>query len=222
MKRFSTAVAFGVLAFPAFILAPAPPARAATEAKAAPTAPTMSATDLRNGMRKLWAEHTAYTHQYIVSALAGLPDLGTVTQRLLRNQDDIGNAIKPIYGDEAGKKLAALLRDHILIAADIVKAAKANDAKGVDAGQKKWRQNGDQIAAFLASANPMWTQQALTDMMQRHLDFVTQQVVARIKGDWAADIKAYDAGFTHMMMFADMLSDGIIKQNPKKVIMSEK
>ena len=173
-------------------------------------------------MRKLWSEHTIYTHSYIVSALAGLPDLPAVTQRLLRNQDDIGGAIKPIYGDEAGKKLAALLRDHILIAADIVKAAKANDTKAVEADQKKWRKNGDDIAAFLAGANPQWKQVALTDMLQKHLDFVTQQVVARIKMDWAADIKASDAGYDHMMMFADMLSDGIIKQNPKKVIISEK
>ncbi len=218
MKRLALAAAIGLLSLPAS--APTP-ARAA-EAKAAPTAPTMSAADLRNGMRKLWSEHTIYTHSYIVSALAGLPDLPTVTQRLLRNQDDIGAAIKPIYGDEAGKKLAALLRDHILIAADIVKAAKANDTKSVEAGQKKWRQNGDDMAAFLAGANPMWKKQALTDMLQRHLDFVTQQVVARIKMDWAGDIKASDAGFDHMMMFADMLSDGIIKQNPKKIIISEK
>jgi hypothetical protein len=221
MKRLSVAVAFGILTLPCLVLAP--PARAAAgEAKAAAPAPTMSASDLRNGMRKLWAEHTIYTHAYVVSALAGLPDLGTVTQRLLRNQDDIGNAIKPIYGEEAGKKLSALLRDHILIAADIVKAAKASDSKGVDAGEKKWRQNGDDIAAFLAAANPMWQKPALTDMLRKHLDFVTQQVVARTKADWPGDIKASDAGFDHMMMFADMLSDGIIRQNPKKMIMSEK
>jgi hypothetical protein len=220
IKRLVMAVAFGILALP--VLTAAPAAQAAPEAKAAPTAPTMSASDLRNGMRKLWTEHTIYTHSYIVSALAGLPDLPAVTQRLLRNQDDIGGAIKPIYGDEAGKKLAALLRDHILIAADIVKAAKANDTKAVEADQKKWRKNGDDIAAFLAGANPQWKQVALTDMLQKHLDFVTQQVVARIKMDWTADIKASDAGYEHMMMFADMLSDGIIKQNPKKVIISEK
>jgi hypothetical protein len=178
----------------------------------------MSATDLHNGMRKLWTDHTTYTRAYIVSALAGLPDLGTVTQRLLRNQDDIGNAVVPFYGDAAGKKLAALLRDHILIAADITKAAKANDAKGVDAGEKKWKANADDMAAFLAAANPNWKKPMLADMLHKHLDFVTQQVVARIKADWPADIQAYDAGYAHMMMFADMLSDGLIKQNPNKIV----
>jgi hypothetical protein len=217
MKRLSLAVAFGI--FTLIGLTPAPPARAAAEKKAAAaTAPTMSATDLRNGMRKLWLDHTSYTRSYIVSALAGLPDLPTVTQRLLRNQDDIGNAIKPIYGDEAGKKLAALLRDHILIAAEIVKAAKASDSKAVDAGQKKWRGNADDIAAFLSAANPNWKKPTLTEHLYKHLDFVTNQVVARIKADWPADIQAYDAGNEHMLMFADALTDGIIKQNPKKII----
>jgi hypothetical protein len=219
MKRHALSVSFGILAITGLLLV-APPR--AHEAKAA-TAPTMSATDLRNAMRKLWSDHTTYTHSYIVSALAGLPDLSAVTQRLLRNQDDIGGAIKPIYGEDAGKKLAALLRDHILIAADIVKAAKASDTKGVDAGQKKWKGNADDMAALLAGANPNWKKPELTDMLHKHLDFVTQQVVARIKSDWQGDIKAYDAGYDHMMMFADMLSDGIIKQNPHKVIhVSEK
>src|SRR5213078_3633848 len=122
MTRTVVALSFGILTAGLMLAAPAqaaPEAKAAApEAKAA-TAPTISAADLKNGMRKLWTDHTTYTRAYIVSAVAGLPDLPTVTQRLLRNQDDIGAAIKPIYGEEAGKKLAALLRDHILVAADI-------------------------------------------------------------------------------------------------------
>lgn len=225
MTRTVVALSFGILTAGLMLAAPAqaaPEAKAAApEAKAA-TAPTISAADLKNGMRKLWTDHTTYTRAYIVSAVAGLPDLPTVTQRLLRNQDDIGAAIKPIYGEEAGKKLAALLRDHILVAADIVKAAKANDSKGVDAGEKKWHKNADDLAALLAGANPNWKKPALTDMLYKHLDFVTKQAVARIKMDWPGDIQAYDQGYEHMMMFADMLSDGIIKQNPRKVIISER
>ena len=51
---------------------------------------------------------------------------------------------------------------------------------------------------------------------------MTAQVVARIKADWPADIQAFDTGNEHMLMFADVLSEGIIKQNPKKVIISER
>ena len=221
MKRLTLAVSFGILDADGPD-AGAPRAGGRGEEGGAGTAPTMSATDLRNGMRKLWPDHTTYTRSFIISALAGLPDLPTVTQRLLRNQDDIGAAIKPIYGDEAGKKLAALLRDHILIAADIIKAAKASDTKAVDAGQKKWRANADDIAAFLAAANPNWKKPTLTDELYKHLDYVTPRWLPASRRTGRPTSRPIDTGNEHMLMFADELSDGIIKQNPKKVIISER
>ena len=179
-------------------------------------AATPSAVSLRLAMWQLWEEHIVYTRNFIISGLAGLEDAGKIAERLLRNQDDIGNAIKPIYGEEAGKKLSALLRDHILIAADIVTAAKIGNGEGVAAGQKKWRGNADDIADFLSKANRHWPKPALTDMLYQHLDFTTAEVVSRLKKDWAADIEAYDKGHEHMLMFSDMLTSGIVKQFPKK------
>ena len=195
------------------------PANAVEHQKMEKTVYTQSVVDLRNAMRQLWEEHIVYTRGYITSALAGLDDTGKVAERLLRNQDDIGNAIKPIYGEEAGKKLAALLRDHILIAADIVTAAKAGDNDGVANGEKRWTKNADDIATFLSSANPNWPIQTLKDMLYKHLAFTTTEVVSRIKKDWSSDIEAYDKGHAHMLMFADMLTDGIVKQFPKKFTM---
>ncbi len=171
---------------------------------------------LQLAMRKLWEEHIVFTRNYIISGLAGLEDAGKVAERLLRNQDDIGNAVKTYYGDEAGKKLSALLRDHILIAADIVTAAKAGNNDAVTKGEKKWHENADEIASFLSGANPNWPKATLTDMLYKHLDFTTAEVVSRGKKDWVADIEAYDKGHDHMLMFADALTDGIVKQFPKK------
>lgn len=167
-------------------------------------------------MRKLWEEHIVYTRNYIISALAVLPDADTVAQRLLRNQDDIGNAIKPYYGDAAGAKLSTLLRDHITIATEVVKAAKGGDKAQLTAAQQKWSGNGKDIAAFLSGANPNWTRKALEEMLQVHLDLTTGEVVGRLNKDWAADIKAYDDGHAHMLMFADALTNGIVKQFPGK------
>ena len=153
--------ALSVLAFASFALveskarATSPSTHAMNEKKPA-AGGTMHQADLKNAMRKLWEDHIEYTRNFIISALAGLEDTNKVAERLLRNQDDIGDAIKPFYGDEAGKKLSGLLRDHILIAADIVKAAKASNNAGVEAGEKKWHANADDIAAFLAGANPSW------------------------------------------------------------------
>jgi hypothetical protein len=194
----------------------AAPAMAMEHAKAAATGHTPSAVALGNAMRQLWEEHIVYTRNFIISALADLGDTDKVAERLLRNQDDIGNAVKPFYGEEAGKKLAALLRDHILIAADIVKAAKAGNDDGVAGGQKRWHANADDISTFLAGANPNWPKATLTDMLYKHLDFTTAEVVSRVKKDWPADIDAYDKGHAHMLMFADALTSGIVRQFPKK------
>lgn len=172
--------------------------------------------DLKMAMRKLWEEHITYTRNYIISALAGLEDADKVAERLLRNQDDIGRAIKPYYGDAAGDKLAALLRDHILTAAQVVTAAKAGNAAGLAAGEAKWSANGKEIAAFLSGANPNWSQQDLESMLQKHLDLTTAEVVGRLNKDWGADINAYDEGHDHMLMFADALTAGIAKQFPDK------
>jgi len=176
----------------------------------------MSHLELRNAMRMLWEEHIVYTRNFIISSLAGLEDAGPIAERLLRNQDDIGNAIKPVYGEEAGKKLSAQLREHILIAADIVKAAKGGDNVGVGTGQERWKKNADDIAMFLGGANPNWPVQTLKDLLYKHLEYTTTEVVSRLKKNWAADIQAYGQGHAHMLMFADALTDGILKQFPKK------
>lgn len=180
------------------------------------TSMTSPAVETRMAMRKLWEGHIAYTRNYIISALANLPDTDAIAGRLLKNQDDIGDAIKPYYGDAAGKKLTALLRDHILIAAEVVGAAKAGDKQKLGDAQKKWSANGNDIAAFLSGANPNWPRKDLDEMLQKHLELTTGEVVGRLTKDWALDIRSYDAGHVHMLMFADMLTDGIVKQFPDK------
>lgn len=170
-----------------------------------------------DAMRKLWDDHVTWTRLFIVSAAAGLPDQEATTNRLLRNQEDIGNAIKPYYGDEAGTKLTALLKDHITTSAALVGALKANDTAKADDSKKKWATNADEIAAFLTAANPTaWPLDDAKKMMAEHLSVTTDEVAARLKGDWDADIEAYEKVHDQAMKMADMLSDGIRSQFPKK------
>ena len=177
---------------------------------------TKSSVDLNAGMRKLWEDHVFYTRNFIISTLANLEDANKIAERLLKNQDDIGNAIKVYYGETAGNKLSKLLRDHILIAADVVNAAKAGNDVELKKASNKWSANADDIAVFLSNANPNWPKQTLIDMLHKHLDLTTAEVVARLKKDWSADIKAFDNGIDHMLIFSDTLSSGIVKQFPDK------
>jgi hypothetical protein len=135
---------------------------------------------LLGDMQKLWVEHAWWTRSYIISNLAGLKDQSFVLERLLKNQTAIGDAIKPYYGNDAGNKLTELLKQHILIAGEIVEAAKKNDKANVEKLNKKWIRNADQIVAFLSSANPNWPKGELTNMFYIHLKLVTGVVNARL------------------------------------------
>jgi hypothetical protein len=177
-----------------------------------------SGQSLKLAMRKLWEDHITWTRVFIISALADLPDKAAATDRLLQNQVDIGNAIKPFYGDAAGTKLTGLLKDHIVIAADIVAAAKGGDTEKLNASKAKWTANADEIASFLSAANPKnWPAPEMKAMMRDHLAATTAELEARLNKDWAADVKAYDRVHDQIVSMSDALSDGIIKQFPAKV-----
>jgi hypothetical protein len=168
-------------------------------------------------MRKLWEDHITWTRMFIVSDAANLPDKNFAAHRLLQNQPDIGNAIKPFYGDQAGDQLTALLRDHILIAAELVDDAKSGNTDGFNDAKARWYDNANQIAAFLNAANPKeWLLMDMQEMMKSHLDLTLAEASARLNGDWAADIQAYDAVHNEILQMADMLSLGIIHQFPEK------
>jgi hypothetical protein len=200
----------GVLLFAVIGLLALPPA-------AIGDSPPISRQTFNADMRKLWEDHVTWTRLYIVSALAGLPDKDATAQRLLQNQADLGNAIKPFYGDEAGTKLTALLRDHILIAAELIDAAKAGDKTKQDDATKRWFANADDIAAFLSGANPKnWPLADAKKMMHDHLTMTTEEVVAHLQKDWAASIASYDKVHNQILHMADMLSSGIEAQFPNK------
>ena len=168
-------------------------------------------------MRKLWEDHIIFTRLYIISVAHNLPDKDATAQRLLANQADIGNAIKPFYGDAAGEKLTALLKDHILGAADLLAAAQAGDKAKIDAASTKWYANANDIAALLNSANAKnWPLPAMQEAMKAHLDQTLKEAVDRLQGKYADDIKDYDAIHAHILEMADVLSSGIIAQFPDK------
>jgi hypothetical protein len=190
-----------------------------------PTPPiSASAVAFHDDMRKLWEDHITYTRNVIISfelnepdSGAVLPDLGTVVDRLLQNQVDIGDAIKPYYGEAAGNQLTALLQEHITGAAQVLTALKAGDQAELQAALDAWYANAHDIAVFLSDANPTnWPLSEMDQMMKDHLDATTEEAVARHQANWSADVAAYDNVHAQALEMADMLSDGIIAQFPAK------
>ena len=137
-------------------------------------------------------------------------------QRLLKNQEDIGNAVAVFYGKDAGTKLISLLKEHITIAVDLINAAKSGDQAKFQEIDRKWDRNGEDIAEFLSKANPNWPQATLSSMMKMHLMTTKNEVTARLNRNWDQDVKAFDAVYDHILKMSDALSDGIIKQFPER------
>ena len=178
---------------------------------------TQSEVKFENDFRRLWVDHVLWTSNYITSATtASAEDQKDVLERLLRNQEDIGNAIKPIYGEEAGKKLTDLLKEHIVLAGGIVEAAKSGNKAKLDQLNKQWYKNADEIAAFLSSANPNLKNEELRKLLYAHLKLVADDLNASLKKDWQARIVSIDDGMTHIIMMSDVISDAVVKQFPEK------
>ena len=172
--------------------------------------------DLHTAMRKLWTDHVVWTRDYIIAAVGDQPDAQAAAGRLLKNQEDIGNAVAKYYGEAAARQLTALLKDHISVAVELIKAAKAGDKTAQSQADAKWHANAEQIADFLSKANPNWPRATLVEMMNTHLATTTDEVVARLTKNWDADVKAYDKVYDHILSMSDALSDGIVKQFPEK------
>ncbi len=170
-----------------------------------------------NEFRRLWMDHILWTSNYITSATtAGSEDQKQVLARLLKNQEDIRNAVKPIYGEKAGNKLTDLLKEHIVIAGKIVDAAKTGKKALVNQLNKEWYRNADDIAAFLSQANPYLKNEDLKKLLYMHLKLVTNDLFASLEKDWEARIVAIDEGVSHIILMADTISAGVVKQFPEK------
>jgi uncharacterized protein YukE len=166
-------------------------------------------------MRKLWEDHVTWTRLAIVTFAAGTDGFDSTAGRLLQNQTDIGDAIKPFYGEAAGNQLTSLLKEHILIAVDLLKAAKTGDTAAFDDANARWKQNANEIADFLASANPRnWSRQELRAMMRMHLAQTLDEASNELGGSYQASVEDYERVHAHILNMADTLSSGIMAQFP--------
>jgi hypothetical protein len=176
----------------------------------------MPQSTLQTALRKLWADHVIWTREYIVAAVAGTPDASAAAQRLLKNQEEIGDAIIPYFGQGAGDALTKLLKEHITIAVDLVAAAKGGDNAGFAKYDAAWTRNIEGIADLLSGANHHWPRKDVLNLLALHLTLTKQEAVARLQKDWAADVKAFDDIFVEAMTISDAIAGGLVKKFPDR------
>ena len=168
-------------------------------------------------MRKLWEDHVTWTRLAIVTFADGSAGFDATAARLMRNQKDIGDAIKPFYGKAAGNRLTALLEDHIGIAVQLLQAAGSGDDATFAKANKAWYANADDIAGFLSRANPRyWPRAAMRAAMRGHLDMTLAEASHELTGQYAASVADYDEVHHHILGMADVLSSGIVHAFPRR------
>lgn len=168
-------------------------------------------------MRRLWEDHVTWTRLAIVTFADDSASFGATATRLMRNQDDIGDAIKPYFGDAAAAQLTALLKDHIAIAVELLQAARSGDEAAFEEAHDDWYANSDDIARFLAQANPrFWPEDTMIAAMRGHLDQTLAEAGHELAGDYTASVADYDEIHHHILGMADLLSSGIVRAFPHR------
>jgi hypothetical protein len=180
-------------------------ATAATDAKAA---------ELRAALTALLQEHVYLAGIATGTALSG-GDLTPPAQALDANSVALADAISSVYGNAAGEQFLALWRTHIQFFVDYTTAA----AKGDSAGKAKAAADLDQyrndFGAFLASANPNLTKEAVAKELAPHVT----SMFAAIDAQAAKNPMQYELlreAASHMPMTAKVLSGAIAAQFPKR------
>ena len=177
---------------------------------------TPAQVELLNTLRRLWIEHVLWTRMFIQSTLNSSGDVEEVTNRLLQNPSDFATVLIPIYGETNARRFEEFFRDHLLIAAALVNAAKAGDMAAYNEQRTRWYENADDIANFLAEINPHWSERDWQSMLYDHL-YMTEVEAMQIAGrDYAESIQQFDNIQREALQMADEMARGIIAQFPAR------
>lgn len=162
--------------------------------------------------RLLWLEHVNWTRMTIISIVFQLPDLPFVQKRLLQNATDLGNCLRPFYGDQIADYYAKLIQQHLVIAAELVTAAVKGDTNTVNVKEKEWYKNADEIVSFLSSINPYLSKNVLQEMFYKHLELTKNEAVTMIQKNYQADIEVFDEIEAQILAMSDMIVSAIVRQ----------
>lgn len=175
---------------------------------------TPSKVDLNQKLRTLWEQHIYWTRLTINSIVSRLPDEKETTARLLRNPSDFAALLEPLYGSGIATMFANLFREHLTIAAELVKALQSGNTAAASDAQKRWYANADAIANFLSRINPYWSKEDWRNMLYEHLRLTGIEATSRLSGNYIENIAINDQIEPQALKMADVMTHGIVQQFP--------
>ena len=170
--------------------------------------------NLLSNMNLAWLEHIFWTRLFLISVAESLSDLEPTKARLLENPKDVANVFRKYYGNNVANTIQRLLTEHLVIGGDLIVALKNGNQKLAQELNTKWYRNADEMATAFSSINPYYPREEVRNMLYTHLKLTTDEVSARLRKDYTADIKAYDRVQQEILKMSKFFVDGIVKQFP--------
>lgn len=195
-----------------------------------------------NKISQLWFQHVDYTYHVIIQLFDDIKSgqkrerTEVFTNRLIRNQRDISNALSPYVGGQTTETLNKLLTVHIVIAAELVGdyIKDGPNSRSVNNTVAKWRQNAKAIAQELSEVKSkrfaarrfgkipgvsmrVWKASVLETALLAHLTVTEDEIKAVTgpftagKSDWSAANNAHDRIIAQIQTISDAITLGVIK-----------
>jgi spore germination protein YaaH len=174
--------------------------------------------ELIKEMNTLWEQHVFWTRLFLISVAEELKDLDFTKARLLRNPVDIANLYRNYYKEASSKQIENLLTDHLVIGGDLIVALKNGNTTLASSLTTKWYKNADEMSKAFSTINPFYNEKDLQDMFYMHLGLTTDEVSARLKKDYEADIAAFDKIEIEALKMAEYFSTRNHETNARYVL----
>jgi hypothetical protein len=174
------------------------------------------AATLRANLTHLLTEHVDLAGIAVVQAAeSGLdsPQFAAASGALDDNSVDLSDAIGSVYGEAAGKQFLELWRAHIGMFVDYAEGALNDDKKQQEKALADLDGYREDFGAFLESANPNLTKEAVADELKPHVASLANAIDA-VAGSGDNPIVALQEAASHMPMTASVLAGAIAQQKP--------
>jgi hypothetical protein len=167
--------------------------------------------------RDLWLGHIFWVREVSRGLAEKNPAAADLAEKqVVANARQIAGSIEPFYGKAATDQLFKLLAGHYTAIKQHATATVAGDAAGAKKALGDLTSNANELARFLAGANPNLPEATLKSLLAAHGGHHVAQNQQLAAHDMAAEAKTWDAMKTHIYTIADALAGGIAKQFPDK------
>lgn len=167
--------------------------------------------DLLKRMNLAWEQHIMWTRMLLISIADNLKDLDATEKRLLQNPKDIADIFRKYYGNAFANRIENLLTEHLTIGKNLIVALKNNNQKLAKELTDNWYKNADDMAEAFSSINPFYSKEKVQDMLYDHLELTTDEVTARLRKDYSADIEAFNNVQQEVLKMSQYFVEGIFK-----------